>query len=246
MEYDVTAAPKRITGRGFFQPTGETGFINLGNVTMHKLDFNVKRAERHRARRGVVFRTHNQAYGVQPEFTLEGDEFTTPMLPILFGGTAAADVSQASATAATFAFTSKKGRYFYLGAFKITAASLTTPVSKVEGVDGAPADYLIDRGLGWIYIPLGSSIADATACVATFDKPAITRDSITAFDQLNRAGILRVQEEDTYSTEPRQDYYFPCELSVEGTGDSKPEGYGKFTLKATSTTGAMTIGGRQA
>jgi hypothetical protein len=245
MEYDVAAAPKQISGRAFFTPTGESGEIDFGNILMHKLEFGVKRKERLKARRGQLVQTHNKAYQANPEFTLEGDEFTTPMLPIIFGGTANADVVQSAGTASTFAFTATKGRWFFCGAFKITNASLTTPGSKVEGVVGAPADYLIDRGLGRIYIPLGSSIANGASCVMTFDKPAITRDSINAMDQLNRAGSLRVLEEDSYSTEPRIEYIFPCNVNTDSPGDSKPEDYGKFQLKMTSTTGFFTVTGRQ-
>lgn len=237
MDYGAVAALERLTGRAFFTPQGALSAIDLGNIQMHKLDYGVKRKEHYKARRGGLVMDRDDAYGTMPKFTIEGDEFASPLLPLLFAGTANADATQTSGSASTVTFSSVKGQTFDLGAFGLTNASVTVPGSKVEG---ATADYVIDRPLGKIYIPFTSTIADAASVTVTFDKPAATFDSINAFDTLNRLGTLQVIEEDSYSLVPKTIYNFACSLSVDSAGDTKPEDYKKFNLIAVIT-GTFTV-----
>jgi hypothetical protein len=232
MDIGAAAAIERLTGRAYFTAAGATSAIDLGNIQMHKLDYGVKRKEHYKNKRGGMVMDRDDAYGTMPKFTIEGDEFTSAVMPLLFAGTANADATQALATAATVVVTSKKGYTFDLGAYGLTNASVTTPTTKVEG---PTADYVIDRANGKIYFPSTSSIADATSVTVTFDKPAATFDSVNAFDTLNRLGTLQVIEEDSFSLIPKTIYNFACSLSVDSAGDTKPEDYKKFSLIATIT-----------
>ncbi len=238
MDLGAVAALERLTGRAFFQPSGATSQIDLGNIQTHKFDYDVKRKEHYKNRRGGQVMDRYDAYGMMPKFSIDGDEFASELLPLLFAGTANADTTQTLGTATTVSFTSLKGQTFDLGAFGLTAASVTTPAAKVEG---PTADYVIDRALGKIYIPRTSSIADASSVVVTFDKPAGTFDSINFGDQLNRLGTMTVYEEDSFSLIPKTIYVFSCSLSVDSAGDTKGDDYKKFTLIATITSGTFTV-----
>jgi hypothetical protein len=245
MDYDEAYAKERLSGRGYFLATGDTSEIDLGNIEMLKIDFGIKRKQHFRSRRGVQVLDRDDAYASEAKWTLTIDEFTTPTLPFAWAGTPNADFNQTIGTGATFMFTSKKGKVFKIGKYGLHNASLTTPVSKVEGVD-----YVIDRAGGRIYIPLGSSIADATACTVTYSAPALVYDSVNALTVLNRPGTLEIHGEDDSGSGQaasvdavppvRYAFVFPCILSADSSGDFKSDDYRKITLLAVMT-GAMLV-----
>ncbi|SRR6266496_2140413 len=246
MDYDAAYAKERLSGRGYFTATGDTSAVDLGNIEMYKIDFGIKRKQHFKSRRGIQVLDRDDAYASEAKWTLTLDEFTTPTLPFAWAGTPNADFSQTVGTAATFSFNSLKGKVFNIGKYGLFNASLTTPGSKVEGTD-----YVIDRAGGKIYIPLGSTIADAAACVVTYSAPALTYDSVNALSILNRPGTLELQGEDdsasgvssggTDALPPvRYLFNFPCILSTDSSGEFKPDDYRKFTLIATLT-GVMVV-----
>jgi hypothetical protein len=247
MDYTSAYAKERLTGRGFFKATGATSYTDLGNITLLAADYGIKRKEHFSARRGVLFMDRNDAYASMLKWNITVDEFVTPTLPFLWAGTANADFSQSSAAGSTFMFTSKKGQSFDIGKYGLFTASLTTPVSKVEG---PTADYVIDRGAGKIYIPLSSTIADSTACTVTYSAPALTYDSIAALSVLNRNGVLEVHGEDDSGAGigggadavPPSRYIcsMPCILSIDESGQWKPDDYREAKLVATATS-PMTV-----
>jgi hypothetical protein len=143
--------------------------------------------------------------------------------------------------------TTALGATFDIGKYGLFNASLTTPSSKVEGYS---ADYVIDRAGGKLYIPLSSTITPGAA-VVTYSCPAITYDSVTALNVLNRNGSLEVQGEDDsgagksttgLDAVPPVRYLWtvPCILSADESGEFKVDDYRKITIKATSTS-PMTV-----
>ena len=213
---------------------------------MFESDFGIKRKEHFSARRGVLSLDRYDAFSSMGVWHITLDEFVTATLPLLWSGTANAAVTQAAATAATFMFTAALGSSANIGLYGLFNASLTTPVSKVE-----PGDYIIDRGGGKIYIPLTSTIAPAASCTVTYSAPALTYDSVTALNTLNRPGTLELQGEDdsqsgkssvgTDAVSPvRGIWTFPCILSIDKSGQFKPDGYREAILFATLTS-PMTV-----
>ncbi len=240
MEYQAAYAHERLSGRGYFTPTGATQGVDLGNMAMFKDDFGIKRKEHFVARRGVLAMDRYDAYSSMGSWKITLDEFVTPTLALLWSGSANTAVTQTVGTGATFMFTSKKGAAFAVGKYGLNNATLTTPVSKVE-----PGDYIVDRGGGMVYIPLNSTIVDATACTLTYDAPALTYDSVTALSTLNRPGTLVLNGEDDSqagigagvgAVPPlRYVWTFPCILSVDKSGQYKPDDYRVAELIATLT-----------
>ena len=245
MDYGATYSKERLTGRGYFTPTGQTAGTDLGNIQMFESDFGIKRKEHYSARRGVLSMDRYDAYSSMGAWHVTVDEFTTTTLPLFWSGTANTSVSQSAGTAATFMFPSKKGGTFDVGKYGLNNATLTTPTLKTE-----PGDYIIDRAAGIVYIPLNSTIADATACTVTYDCPAIVYDSVTALNTLNRPGALKLIGEDdsqagigtgTGAVAPaRYVWTFPCILSIDKTGQFKPDNYREAILIATLTS-PMTV-----
>jgi hypothetical protein len=245
MDYGATYTKERLTGRGYFTASGTTALIDLGNIEMLESDFGIKRKEHFSSRRGIQAMDRFDAYSSMGSWKVTLDEFTTPTLPLLWSGSANVNYSQTVATAATFMFTSKKGTSANVGKYGLNNASLTLPTLKVE-----PGDYVIDRAGGKVYIPLSSTIVDATACTVTYDAPALTYDSVTALSILNRPGSLELQGEDdsqagigvgTGAVPPlRYIWTFPCILSADNSGQFKPDDYRKAVLIATLTS-PMTV-----
>src|ERR1044072_623122 len=132
MDYTSVYAKERLTGRDYFLATGDTSYVDLGNIQMMKFDYGIKRKPHLSARRGIVYKDRDDAYGAEPKWSITSDEWVTPLLPFLWLGTANANFAQSSGAGSTFNFTSKKGKAFDIGKYGLFTASLTTPASKVE------------------------------------------------------------------------------------------------------------------
>jgi hypothetical protein len=250
MDYTNPYSKERLSGRGYFIPTGATQGVDLGNIDMFKIEFGIKRKEHFASRRGVWTLDRFDAYGSQAAWTITCDEFVSPTLAYAWAGSKNADVAQAASPAATFNFTyaaTMKGATLDIGKYGLYTASLTTPSSKVEGYS---ADYVIDRAGGKVYIPLTTTLAPG-ACVITYSAPALTYDSVTALNILNRPGNLELQAEDDSgqgkdSVAPdavppvRYIWLLPCILSADESGEFKLDDYRKITFKATATS-PMTV-----
>jgi hypothetical protein len=240
MDYGQTYSKERLTGRGYFTASGQSNIIDLGNIQMFESEFGIKRKEHFSARRGVLSMDRYDAYSSMGAWHITVDEYMTTTLALFWSGSANTNVTQTVATGATFMFTSKKGFYASVGKYGLNNATMTTPTLKTE-----PGDYIIDRAGGKVYIPLGSTIVDATACTITYDAPALVYDSVTALNTLNRPGSLELQGEDDSQSgigagvgavpPVRYVWTFPCILSIDKSGQFKPDNYRESILIATLT-----------
>lgn len=249
MEYAAPYAKERLTGRAFFTATGDTSAFDLGNVQMLEIDYGIKRKEHFSARRGILSLDRYDAYSSMGKWQITSDEFTTPILGLMWLGTVGSAFVQTVGTAATFGFTmaaALKGKVLDIGKYGLANASLTAPAGKVEGYAG---DYVIDRGGGKLYITQASTITNGAATV-TYDCPAITYDTVTALSQLNKVGTIELQAEDDSlagiaagagAIAPvRYLFQFPCILSADKTGQLKPDDY-RSTVMIATLTSPMTV-----
>jgi len=249
MDFTAAYTRQRITGRANFVPTGQAYGADLGDIVMMAVKYGIKRKEAWSARRGILSIIRNDAYASMLEWEITVDEFAGPTLPYFWGGTLNSNVTQSAGTAATTTFTSasKKGGTFDIVKYGLNNASLTAPASKVEGYT---ADYVIDRATGILYIPLSSTISDGTTLTVTYDCPAITFDSVTALQVLNRPGTIKIYGEDDSGSNkgPGADAIPPvrfvatlaCILSSEDGGDFKPDNFRNAKMRAIATA-AMTF-----
>jgi hypothetical protein len=245
MDYQSAYAIERLTCRGYFLASGASTEIDIGNIANVAIDFGIERKKHYRAERGNKFMDRNDAISSMMQISFTVDEFASPILPLVWAGVVNSNTVQSSATAASFMFTSKKGQVFKSGKFGMFNASLTTPGSKTEGATRALGDYYIIRSSGDVYIPIGSTIADATSCTVTYDVPALTFDNITPLKILNRPGTIRIVGEDDSQQgvgaavdavpPARLQLTVPCLLSVDKSGDFKPDDYRDTVLVATGS-----------
>src|SRR5215469_1651564 len=249
MDYLAPYAKERLTGRGYFTLTGATQSVDLGNIETYKVDFGIKRKQHFAARRGVLSMDRYDAYASQALWTITIDEFVSPLLAYAWAGPVNPNFTQTVGTAATFNVTyatTMAGSAVDIGKYGLFSASVTTPVGKVEGYT---ADYVIDRGAGKLYFPIGTTIP-AGSVVVTYSCPALTYDSVTALQILNRSGSLELHGEDdsaagkgaaTDAVPPsRYIWTIPCILTTDSSGEFKPDDYRKMTILATATS-AMTV-----
>jgi hypothetical protein len=235
MDYGAVAVFERLTGRAFFTPAGQTGAINLGNILTHKLEWGLKRKTTFKSRRGQLSVRDDDVIGAEPRFTIECDEFATPLLALLHGGSAPEYAVDTAATGATFTFTAALGLAFRTNFFSISNVSIVTPTGKVEGTD-----YKIDYGLGIIYLPLTSTIAPGATVTMRYDRIAITYNRVTALDAPSKKGTLLVYEEDDFSLTPKTTYACAVALSIDGSLSTKVDTYKSVTLRA-AVLGSITI-----
>jgi hypothetical protein len=254
MDYTNPYSKERLSGRGYFTATGATQGVDLGNVDMMKIAFGIKRKEHFSARHGVQILDRFDAYAAQPVWDITIDEFVSPSLMFAWNATVNPSFVQAATTNSTFSFTmasTLKGGTLDIGKYGLFNCSVTLPVG--SWVEGYSNDFVVDRAGGKLYIPLSSTITNGAASL-TFSCPAITYDSVTALQILNRPGNLEVQAEDdsgqgkpTTGTGladavPPVRYLFtvPCILSADDSGDFKVDDYRKVIVKATATS-PMTV-----
>lgn len=195
MEYANLSSYERLTGKYLFTPLGDTGAIDLGNLTAVKNALGPKSVEVMLNQRGTSVLARKDTTSVAEVFTINGDQFATPIIPLLLMGDAAADYSQSSATGAIFNITAKLGRSFPIGAYNVANVVVTvSAATKTLGVD-----YFLDAYNGLISFPVvAAGIAADASVVVTFDKPALTMEAYTALSKLNRQGSMIVFLEDEY------------------------------------------------
>jgi len=229
MEYNNLATFERLSGKAFFQPKGQTGMIDLGNIDMMKLDYNPKTVEIPLASRGRLALARRDTFQVTPVYQIDGNQFATPIIPLLLLGDQLADIVQTSGSAQVFSFTAKAGLAFYIG-----ARGVTNVVVKVAGVTKTPdVDYFLDDYNGIIKIPVTPvGISDGATVDVTFDKPAITFEQFQAFTKLNRQGTLIVHEEDEYGPPALNIWTMQVQLTVKTGPNKEPDKFSKFSLEA--------------
>ena len=229
MEFNDPQSFERLTGLAYFTPAGQAGAIPLGNIQMVKSDYGLKTVDDLKSIRGVLQLRRRVTYGAVPIFSIDGNQFATPTIPLLLLGTRLADLAQASATASTFTFTSAAGQAFWVGAYNISNVSVASGgMPMAQGTD-----YFIDLFNGMVLVPvLGSGIPDGAAAVVTFDQAAFTLEQYLAFTTLSRTGSLVVFAEDEFGPPAKEIWTMQVSLTCKKGADMDPSKFRMFTLEA--------------
>lgn len=211
------ASFQRLSGKAVFFPTGSAAGIHMGSITMIKQALNEKTNDTKYAIDGDNITVKRQLTEVTPIWTIEGNQFHSAMKPLLLLGTKNSDVVQSSATAATLTITAALGRTFDIGARNITNVVVT--VSAATKVDGT--DFFLEAKDGLIRFPeTAAGIANGASVLITFDKPALTRESYTAFNKLNNTGNLVLFEKDDVDPVAVNEWTFNGTLYTKSMGDT--------------------------
>lgn len=227
---------KKVTGRLLFKKTGEVDYINLGNVTMHKLEANTEYTPVKRARKGYIETIDENMAEVENRFTVNVDEQLEDTIKLeLFATKAAAN--QSSATDETEQFVGvKPGRVIKLA--KVNVSNVVVEVTTVAKTLGT--DYTVDLGAGEIVILRGGTIADGATVDVTYDCAAQSLDRYTSMQEVKVEGVAILDEFDVKSEVPRGRYSFPAIIRMEDRGDSDGKKISEYGLNLL-VTGAVTF-----
>ena len=227
-------AHEKLTARLFVQPTGESGYIDCGNVADYKHTPEKQYKTRMAAEGGFRRVNDEQLDTVHDrwEFTLdEVDVFNHRLLHL---AQSPSTVSQAATTAPTGTASLTgitKGRCYFIG-----AVSLNTVVVK-KGVTTlvVGTDYTVDPATGVLTILPGSvTVTDGDDVSLTFGNSAVTFESYTGNSQVLFRGSVRILETNQFSGVPLREVSFTGVLSVTAWPEQSGE-FGKYTVRATAT-----------
>jgi hypothetical protein len=232
-------AHEKLTARLFVQPTGESGYVDCGNVADYKHTPEKQYKTRMVAEGGFRRVNDEQVDTVHDrwEFTLdEMDAFNHRLLHL---AQSPSSVSQAAVTApaGTASLTGiTKGRCYFVGAVGLNTVVVKKGVtSLVEGTD-----YTIDPGAGVLTVLPGSvAVTDGDDLSLTFGNSAVTFESYTGNSQVLFRGSVRILEANQFSGVPLREIGFTGVLSVTAWPEQSGE-FGKYTVRATAT-GTPTI-----
>lgn len=235
MEQGTLTAPNiasldRLTGKAIFFPAGQAGGIDLGDIDMMKLDYAPKRETVDFHINGNVVLGVEETISVSPVFSIDGKQFHSAIMPLVLMGTRNSDVSQTSATGATLTIVAKLGQAFDIGARNVTNMVVTNAGATITYI--ADVDYFFDPYTGIIRFPSAAAgIADGASVLLTFNKPAIVRDSYTAFTNENLQGTLKVFGMDNRSGIPKSEWTLPGNFTVDKGGDNDPAKHKQWSVR---------------
>jgi 5-enolpyruvylshikimate-3-phosphate synthase len=219
---------ERTSGKIIVFPTGSAGGLDLGVIEIVKVAYGVKSDAVMFAIDGNVVLGTKENVSVEPVLTMTGQQFHSAVRALLLLGTKNADVVQTSGSAATLTVTAKLGQTFDIGARNLSNVVVTVAAAvKVEGTD-----YFLEPSKGLIRFPaVAAGIADGASVLITFDKAALTRESITAFTNLNQTATVKYYEMDNKSATVRNEWTITGTLSVTAAGDADPTKFKKWTAE---------------
>lgn len=232
-------AHEKLTARVFVQPTGESGYIDCGNVADYKHAPEKQYKTRMVAEGGFRRVNDEQVDTVHDrwEFTLdELDAFNHRLLHL---AKAPSTVTQAITTAPTGTASLTgvvKGRCYFIGAVGLNTVVVKKGLTTlVEGTD-----YTVDPGAGVLTLLPGSvTLSDGDDLSVTFGNAAVTFESYTGNSQLLFRGSVRILESNQFSGVPLREITFAGILSATAWPEQSGE-FGKYTVRATAT-GTPTI-----
>lgn len=229
MEYNDLSSFERLTGLAFFTPAGQAGAINLGNIEMVKADYGTKSVDKMISVRGKLLLGRRDTYQAVPVFSIDGNQFASPVIPLLLMGDSLGDSAQVAGSGFTFSFTAETGLSFLIGTFGLTNVVVQVSSStKTLGVD-----YFLDALNGIVSIPVtAAGISAGNTVVVTFDQPALALENYSAFTHLNRTGTLVVYAEDEAGPPAKEIWTMTVSLACKKGADFDPTKFRKFTLDA--------------
>lgn len=224
----MTTTARKTTGRLFFNPFGESGYVDFGNCLDHKLEPEYARAPHSRFDRGrkVVDLELLKMTKQKRSFTF--DERIADTLKLLALGSQAADLVQAAAVGQTAVIVLpdlRVGRTYSFGKLS---------VSNVAGQNDddylvAGTDYKIDAGAGLLTILRGTLLV--SPWYFSFDCAAVTQLNFTALAALLARGTFRFQESDATDAVPLNIDTFFGQCQVTSWGENNAEDFNRYTLE---------------
>jgi hypothetical protein len=163
----------QLTGRLLFQPAGDTGYINFGDLAGHTKTVKREGAQVEGTEKGFhrAVRNFTALVAMMWDFKLR-EQTKLNMAALQYcGGVFSAATTQSALTAptGTASFTAvKQGRSYVISGNDLNTVVVTvSAVQKTEGVD-----YTVDLGSGELTILVGGGIADGVNVSVTYGQSA--------------------------------------------------------------------------
>lgn len=227
-------AQDKLTARLYYQPAGESGYIDVGNVSDFKEVHERTYVARMRSEKGVRITDNELIDTVADRFEFTLDEQDELNLKLLYLASRGSNSVQAAATApaGVAAITNvTQGRSFFIGAVDLdTVVVQVSAVTKTEGTD-----YTIDLKTGRIAIIVGGGINDGDDLDITYGCAAVTFQVFTGQDELLFRGPIRIETVNQFSEVPVKVYTFTGILKVTAWPEHTGE-LGKHTVQALAST----------
>lgn len=228
-------AHEKLTARLFVQPTGESGYIDCGNVLDFKFAPERQFRTRMRAEGGVRIVSDEEVDTIHDrwEFTLdERDSFNEKLIGL---ATAAAAATTAAVTAPSGTATLTdvvKGRSYFVGKTGLD----TFVLKKASTTLVAGTDYTVDLNTGRVTILTGSvTVTDGDDLDATFGNAERVNTTYTAQNTFRFEGDIRIEEFNQHNKEPLRITSFSGVLMATAYPEHTGE-FAKFTVRATPIT----------
>lgn len=228
-------AHEKLTARLFVQPTGESGFIDCGNVADYKHAPEKQYRTRMVAEGGFRRVNDEQLDTVHDRWEFTLDEMDAFNLRLLHLTKAPSGTSQAAVTApiGTATLTGVvKGRCYFIGAVGLSAVEVKKGVTTL----GEGTDYTLDPGAGVLTVLPGSvTVTNGDDLSLTFGNAAVDFETYTGNSQPMFRGVVRFLESNQFSGVPLREITFTGVLSVTAWPEQTGE-FGKYTVRATPNT----------
>lgn len=227
-------AHEKLTARVYFNPSGETGFIDLGNVLDYKVANERQTRNRMSARGGFRVVDDEQVDTVHDKWEFTLDEVDDLAAKLLALATKGSDTVQTVVVAPSGTATLSdvvKGRSYFIG----RTALNTFVLKKASTTLVAGTDYTVDTVTGRVTILEGSvTVSDGDDLDATFGAAAQTWQNFTGVQAPLFAGNVRIEEFNQLETQPLRITTFAGVLNVTTYPEQTGE-FGKFVVRATPT-----------
>ena len=225
---------RQLTAKAYYQATGATDWINLGDVSAWQLPVDIKRTPIMDSIKGARRHTRDLITEIGWQYDLTINEVTKEIMELLMLGTSSADISQASATGliASFASVSYR-RGLFLNKEKCSNVVVKNAGNTVTYV--VDVDYSVDPDDGIIEIIDGGGIAEGSTINVTFDCAATTRGKVLGLQKFFTAGTIKLRCYDQHDGKAMETHDFAAQIYVTDWGTSDGSKILEWKLRAVAT-----------
>lgn len=222
----------RVSGAARFQPEGEDGWFDLGDVEMHRPAAEVSRKVITRAARFGTEVRAEEATSVLFAWSLTLQEHIAATLEAQFMAAAIGDPDQPAYDAQQITFANvQRRRFYHVGAVDIR--NVIVAVGTEIFVEDR--DYRVDSFTGDVEVLEHGTIPPGETLTVTFDSAVVRfnaqSNGSVRTQKLTRKGTLRIVEFDGGDA-PKSIITFLCALSPEEYGERTVNDRASFTLRA--------------
>jgi hypothetical protein len=222
------------TGRLYWKPAGETGYIDFGNCTSHKPMPDVQRVDHWKYSGGTKRVDMSSVTSLKPKRIFTFDEHFAATLQLQGFGSAATTVGQAPSVGVNYDIadaTNQIGRAYYVGRIGVSNFVGTVNAGLQALVEGT--HYSIDLGSGMVTVLSVAGLASDTFNFV-FACAGVNVLNFTMFSKLLEQGTFKFLESDQFDAVPAGTENISGTVFVTGWGDGSSDKYQEFTVEVVS------------